>query len=69
MISSLPSYPAPRADPATPAGLAYADRRTTEPVSKVVLPSGHHAWLVTRYDDVRTVLADPRLSRDRKSVV
>lgn len=63
MISSLPSYPAPRADPATPAGLAYADRRTTEPVSKVVLPSGHHAWLVTRYDDVRTVLADPRLSR------
>jgi cytochrome P450 len=28
-----------------------------------VLPSGHEAWLVSRYDDVRTVLADQRFSR------
>jgi cytochrome P450 len=29
----------------------------------VVLPSGHEAWLVSRYDDVRTVLSDQRFSR------
>lgn len=31
--------------------------RETNPVVKVVLPSGAHAWLVTRYDDVRAVLS------------
>lgn len=37
--------------------------RETDPVARVLLPTGYRAWLVTRYDDVRTVLADPRLSR------
>jgi cytochrome P450 len=32
-------------------------------VSRVVFPSGHQAWLVTRYRDVQTVLSDPRFSR------
>jgi cytochrome P450 len=27
------------------------------------MPSGHEAWLVSRYDDVRTVLSDQRFSR------
>ena len=33
--------------------------RADEGVLKVVTPFGLHAWLVTRYDDVRTVLSDP----------
>jgi cytochrome P450 len=47
-----------------PTGVIYAAARATEPVSRVVLPSGHEAWLVSRYDDLRTVLSDPRFSRD-----
>ncbi|MEU8758997.1 cytochrome P450 [Streptomyces sp. NPDC048659] len=35
-----------------------------EPVARVRLPHGEgHAWLVTRYEDVKLVSADPRLSR------
>ncbi|QFZ17243.1 cytochrome P450 [Saccharothrix syringae] len=34
-----------------------------EPVARVRLPYGGEAWLVTRYEDVKTVLADPRFSR------
>ncbi|MBF6351520.1 MULTISPECIES: cytochrome P450 [Nocardia] len=41
----------------------YAELRREEPVSRVELPYGGQGWLVTRYDDVRTVLGDPRFSR------
>ncbi|MFJ9369516.1 cytochrome P450 [Nocardia sp. NPDC101769] len=34
-----------------------------EPISRVQLPYGGEAWLVTRYADVRSVLSDPRFSR------
>ncbi|MFB7334613.1 cytochrome P450 [Streptomyces adustus] len=35
-----------------------------EPVSRIRLPHGEgHAWLVTRYEDVRFVVSDPRFSR------
>lgn len=40
-----------------------AELRRDEPVARVLLPSGDIAWMITRYDDVRTVLADPRFSR------
>lgn len=63
MSTSLPTYPAPRADPATPTGIIYAEQRATDPVFRAVLPSGHEAWLVSRYDDVRKVLSDSRFSR------
>jgi cytochrome P450 len=33
------------------------------PVARAQLPTGDRAWLVTRYEDVRAVLNDPRLSR------
>jgi len=33
-----------------------------QPLSRVRCPAGMDAWLVTRYADVRDVLADPRLS-------
>ncbi|MFB7032804.1 cytochrome P450, partial [Streptomyces sp. NPDC056295] len=35
-----------------------------DPVTRIRLPHGDgHAWLVTRYEDVRFVSADPRFSR------
>ncbi|WP_340682679.1 cytochrome P450 [Amycolatopsis coloradensis] len=37
--------------------------RARQPVTEVTLPSGDRAWLVTRYTDVRKVLADARFSR------
>lgn len=41
----------------------YATIRADDPVTRVTLPYGGDGWLVTRYEDVRTVLADPRFSR------
>ncbi|GGM24229.1 cytochrome P450 [Micromonospora yangpuensis] len=41
----------------------YSELREHEPVSRVRLPYGGDAWLVTRYSDARIVLADPRFSR------
>lgn len=52
---------------ASPAGFElpteFALLREEQPVARIVLPSGDQAWLVTRYADVRTVLADIRFSR------
>ncbi|MFV0131704.1 cytochrome P450 [Streptomyces sp. HMX87] len=37
-----------------------------EPVTRIKLPHGSgHAWLVTRYDDVRFVTSDPRFVREQ----
>jgi cytochrome P450 len=60
--TELPAYPMPRAtecpfDP--PPGL-----RALEPLTKVRLWDGSTPWLVTRYEDQRTLLADPRISAD-----
>ncbi|WP_133906041.1 cytochrome P450 [Actinophytocola oryzae] len=41
----------------------WARLREQCPVAKVTLPSGDEATLVTRYADVRAVLADPRFTR------
>jgi cytochrome P450 len=38
------------------------------PVTSVAGPRNRHAWVVTRADDVRTALLDPRLSRQPKDV-
>jgi cytochrome P450 len=43
---------------------AYAWLREQAPVYRTRLPNGVEAYLVTRYDDVRAVLADPRLSKN-----
>lgn len=37
--------------------------RAHAPVSRVLLPTGDQAWLVTRHRNVQQVLMDPRLSR------
>ena len=46
-----------------PQGL-FARLRSFAPVTPVITPEGVRAWLVTRYEDVRAALADPRLAKD-----
>jgi cytochrome P450 len=41
----------------------FATLREQEPLVRVRMPYGEPAWLATRYEDVRTVLGDPRFSR------
>ncbi|MGM1057797.1 cytochrome P450 [Saccharothrix sp. Mg75] len=56
------SYPFAEPDDLT-LNPAYLELQRDEPVARVRLPFGGDAWLATRYDDVKTVLADPRFSR------
>ncbi|KNB53756.1 cytochrome P450 family protein [Streptomyces caatingaensis] len=44
----------------------YAALREAGPVHRVPGADGKPAWLVTRYEDVRAALADPRLSLDKR---
>jgi cytochrome P450 len=61
-VSELPRFPFMLSDPTVPPP-QYAELRSAAPVTQVTLPTGLTAWLVTRYADVETVLADPRFSR------
>ncbi|MGH8921963.1 MAG: cytochrome P450 family protein [Actinomycetes bacterium] len=38
--------------------------RRESPVLELSMPGGGRAWVVTRYEDAKAALADPRLSRD-----
>ncbi len=42
----------------------YAQLRTERPVARARTPVGLPVWLVTRYDDARQALNDPRLAKD-----
>ncbi|MEV0383203.1 cytochrome P450 [Nonomuraea sp. NPDC050643] len=55
-------YPIP-ADAALEPPAEWAELRSKCPVAHVTLPSGDQATLLTRYDDVKEVLADPRFTR------
>lgn len=44
----------------------YSALRSSGPVHRIAGPDGSPSWLVTRYDDVRQALADPRLSVDKR---
>lgn len=57
-----PRYPLPTPEPWRPAPM-YARLRSSDPVTRVTLPTGDLAWLVTRYADNRALLADNRFSR------
>ncbi|BAJ26505.1 MULTISPECIES: cytochrome P450 [Kitasatospora] len=58
------SHPAPRgACPFAPPP-AYQQAVRDEPVTRVALWDGAPCWLVTRHQDTRDVLADPRFSAD-----
>lgn len=43
----------------------YRRLREEQPVVRLAFPDGPPGWLVTRYEDVRACLADPRLSSRR----
>jgi cytochrome P450 len=43
----------------------YRELREQDPIARVHLPDGKWAWAVTRHEDVRTMLSDPRFSADR----
>ena len=48
---------------------SYGRLRAAGPVHRVVGTDGRPAWLVTRYDDVRRALGDPRLSVDKSNAL
>ncbi|MFI1016402.1 cytochrome P450 [Streptomyces sp. NPDC020965] len=63
--TELPEYPMPRAagcpfDP--PPALQKLQDRTR--IARVRIWNGDTPWLITRYEDQRTLLADPRISSD-----
>jgi cytochrome P450 len=45
----------------------YAWLRAERPVTRVVTAEGQPVWLVTRYDDVRAILTDSRISADTRN--
>lgn len=56
--------PVPEAETGSPGSpCAYAALRAHGPVTRAVLPEGDPVWLVSRHDDVRRALGDPRLVR------
>jgi cytochrome P450 len=61
----VPEFPMPRA-PRCPFDPPPALRALQQdaPITKVRIWDGSTAWLVTRYDDLRALLADPRISSD-----
>jgi cytochrome P450 len=42
----------------------YALLRAEQPVARVAHPSGWNFWLITRYDDVRAALTEPKLHKN-----
>ncbi|MFI1100276.1 cytochrome P450 [Streptomyces melanogenes] len=61
MATAFPDLSALVADPHA----AYAHLRETGPVHRITGPDGLPVWIVTRYADVRQLMADPRLSLDK----
>ncbi|WP_328689355.1 cytochrome P450 [Streptomyces caniferus] len=45
----------------------YRTLREQAPVTPVTFPDGTNGWLVTRHEDVRAVLADPRFGANRRA--
>ncbi|MFF4605307.1 cytochrome P450 [Streptomyces sp. NPDC001339] len=63
-VLDVPVLDLPVPPPGTMGPPAEYERLRREcPVAKVRLPFGATAWYVTRYDDVRQLIADPRLIR------
>ncbi|MFR9732053.1 cytochrome P450 [Saccharopolyspora sp. MS10] len=60
------SFPVARRCPYEPPD-EYARLRDSEPISRVTIPTGREAWVLTRHEDVRFMLADPRFSADRRN--
>ncbi|MGW1403475.1 cytochrome P450 [Streptomyces sp. NPDC002405] len=60
---SEPAYPMARQCPFSPPE-EIGRLREEEPVARVRTWDGSVPWLITRYDDVRAILSDPRFSSD-----
>ncbi len=56
-MRSCPSFPFTRSDPLNPPE-EYRQARATQPVTAVTLWNGERAWVVTRQQEIRQVLAD-----------
>ncbi|GAA2355757.1 cytochrome P450 [Saccharopolyspora halophila] len=42
----------------------YREIRSETPVQRMVTPQGMQLWVITRYEDARNALTDPRLAKD-----
>jgi cytochrome P450 len=58
------TIPARRTCPFSPPA-EYSQLREEAPVSRVNLPDDNTAWALTRHEDIRSMLTDPRFSSDR----
>src|SRR5207302_518523 len=59
----VPTFPPPRSCPFDPPDL-FTSKRKSEPIFKIRIWNGNDAWVVTRYQDGRSLLTDKRLSAD-----
>jgi cytochrome P450 len=41
---------------------AFAQLRAAQPIAPMTFPDGHRGWVVTGYEQARTILSDPRFS-------
>ncbi|QKV76336.1 cytochrome P450 [Amycolatopsis sp. Hca4] len=64
-MTAVHEFPMTRTCPFAPPP-AYTEIREEDPVTRVGLPDGRKAWVVSRHEDVRTVLNDRRFSADRQ---
>jgi cytochrome P450 len=60
----IPDYPTRRTGCPLDPPPEIRELRKTQPIARVKMWTGQEAWLVTRYQDVRKLLSDPRVSAD-----
>ncbi|HEX5119279.1 MAG TPA: cytochrome P450 [Pseudonocardiaceae bacterium] len=63
--SDVPLFPMPRTTPFDPPE-GYTALSAHGPARRGVMPSGQSVWLITGHENVRRILADPRISSNRR---
>jgi len=66
IASDIIDFPVPRSHPLDPPP-KYREIAAERPLQRVRTPLGDIAWLVSRYEDARAVLSDPRFSSNPSS--
>ncbi|AVT34271.1 cytochrome P450 [Plantactinospora sp. BC1] len=64
-MTASPVLPLKRSCPYAPPA-EHLRLQQQEPVARVTLPDGSTAWALSRLEDIRTMLTDPRFSSDRQ---
>jgi cytochrome P450 len=64
-MTASPALPMTRTCPYSPPA-EHVRLQREEPIARVTLANGAQAWALSRLDDVRTMLTDPRFSSDRR---